>query len=223
MRLSNCRGQGVLELALFGAIFLVVAGVLISYVQRLNDQQYVKMEVFRRALQKANTYQGKKAESPGASVQMVQVEHRRHADVSGGQFGKGMTQYATSDAHVFWAIPTEGAYDSTNFSSDGAKSKDLPVAKINDDEKEISPLPNEFYVNTKMQLEYAEAKVKSESPGMIANSRQSQRKENIYTTVPGMSIAQDSYRDQDGQYRYYSDVPSSAKSEERSMSWQTAN
>jgi hypothetical protein len=221
-RLKLKRGQAILEMALFAAIIVVVLGALIAYVQRLNDQQYVKMESFRRALQKANTYQGAESESPGASVQMFQVEDRRHVDLEGG-YAKGVTQTMNADASVFWAVPTEGAYEERGGESPGDSvfPKDALVARINDDEREHEELPNEFYINSRSQLEYTEDYNKNETSSNITNDRYSRRKEILETQIPEVDIVQHSYRDPEGQYRYYSDVPSDERIVDRRMNWST--
>ncbi|MDD4900342.1 MAG: hypothetical protein PHT31_05430 [Candidatus Omnitrophica bacterium] len=217
------RGQAVAEMAIFGSIVIFVLSVLIAYVQKLNDQQLSKMESFRRALQKATTYQDTETESPGASVQYLLVQHRRHADLAGG-FGKGITVPTHSDASVYWAIPTASHYGS----SGGGASTDMQIARINDDERS-STAAGEFSINLKSGtddeagLEYNETKYKGESKGSIVNSRDSARKETVTTTFPGADIKQYSYRDPSGQYRYYSEVPSSARRVQKRMQWQTAH
>ncbi|MDD2752590.1 MAG: hypothetical protein PHN59_05620 [Candidatus Omnitrophica bacterium] len=217
------RGQAAAEMAIFGSIILFVLSVLIAYVQKLNDQQLSKMESFRRALQKATTYQDEESESPGASVQYFLVQNRRHADLTGG-FGKGVTETLHSDASVYWAIPTASHYGSSGQGS----SIDLQLARINDDEK-ASTLNKEFSINLQSGtddepgLEYNEIKFKGENTGSITNNRNSERKETIITTLPGINIKQYSYRDPSGQYRYYSDVPGSARKVQKRMQWQTAH
>ena len=224
----NKKGQAAAEMAIFGSIVIFVLSVLIAYVQKLNDQQLSKMESFRQALQKANTYQGKETESPGASVQYFLAQNRRHADLAGG-FGKGVTESVNSDASVYWAIPTASHYGS----SGGGTSTDLRLAKINDDQKQGN-LGNdskgaEFFVNLKSGnsdapgLEYNETKYKGEGAAGITNTRNSGRKETIATTLPSVNVTQYSYRDPSGQYRYYSEVPSYARKVEKRMQWQTAH
>lgn len=47
------KGQAVLELAVLGSLIIMAFSVLLMYGQRFEDQQAVKMEAFRLALQKA--------------------------------------------------------------------------------------------------------------------------------------------------------------------------
>jgi hypothetical protein len=213
-------------MAVLGGIILFVLGVLISYIQKVNDQQYIKMESFRRALQKANTYQGEEGESPGASVEVVQVEDRRQLDIF-GSFGKGITQTQSNDASVFWAVPTEGFY--SGGAAEGSVPQDIVTAKINDDEQKIEELPREFYIDKQSGefseenpgLAFQERKIKLEAPGIMLNLRDSVRKEQLSTDIAGNQITQYSYRDPEGQYRYYSEVPEPAREVRRQVQWFT--
>lgn len=215
MKFLNKRAQAVAEMAIFGSVVLVLVGVVISYVQKLNDQQCLEMESFRRSLQRANTFQSEESESPGASVQMVQIENTRQADIM-GEFAKGTTQTQDNQTNVFWAVPTEGAYYN---SGEEALPKDLVLGRINEDEQEVDPFPLEFYVNSSSDIAFAEDAVKSENPGSIDNARFSDRQEILLTQIPGMGVAQNSYRNPDKQYRYYSDAPGRAVG--RGMRWST--
>lgn len=226
---GNQKGQAAIEMAVLGGIILFVLGVLISYIQKTNDQQYVKMESFRRALQKANTYQGEEAESPGASVQVVQVEDRRQADIFGG-FGKGMAQMQNNDASVFWAVPTEGFYTGSGPSEESVP-QDIVASRINDDELNTGELPTEFYIDQQSGdlnqgipgLTFQERKIKLEAGSLMLNLRDSVRKEQLSTEMAGNLIIQDSYRDPEGQYRYYSEVPEPAQETRRQVQWLTSD
>src|SRR3989338_6091856 len=103
----NKKGQAVAEMALFGSLVLMIFAVLLSYIQRANEQQYVQMEAFRRALEKGNTYQGADSEGAGASVQLTLIENRRVADIQAG-FRKGSGQTFNASSNVFWAVPKVG-------------------------------------------------------------------------------------------------------------------
>ena len=123
MRCRSDKGQAIMELAIFGAIILMVFGILLSYMQRFNDQQYAQMEVFRRSLEKGCTYLGKDSKGQGASVQYTLLEDRHHANLSGG-FDKGNTETVSASANVFWAVPAVNNPDSAS----------LIIFKINEDE-----------------------------------------------------------------------------------------
>ncbi|MBP7215884.1 MAG: hypothetical protein KBA46_01220 [Candidatus Omnitrophica bacterium] len=141
------KGQAVVELAIFGSVILFAFGMLLSYSQRQNDMQYVQMEAFRRALQKACqgpvlTEQTFDFENPsiggglggiidlimpgkGASVQYTVLQNRRYADLS-GDFGKGSPQTVSASSNVFWAVP---------FVGEGSES--LTAIKINEDRAKV--------------------------------------------------------------------------------------
>ena len=104
---NHKKGQAVVEMALFGSLIILVLGVFLSYVQRLNDQHYVQMEAFRRALYKACTYQGEESEGAGGSVQLTMMQNRRHIDLQAG-YRKGSPQSLGGSASVFWAVPKVG-------------------------------------------------------------------------------------------------------------------
>lgn len=145
---NNKKGQTVLELGIFGSIILLVFGVMLSYIQRENDQQYVQMEAFRRALQKANmgavgleqTFRIDSIEDigqliqdlfknpfdmlfpgKGAAVQYTVVQNRRYVD-TGNDFQKRSPQMLSASSSVYWAVPYVGK-PATN----------LSTFKINDD------------------------------------------------------------------------------------------
>lgn len=123
MRNYNHKAQAVVELAIFGSIILLVFGTLLSFMQRFNDQQYVQMEAFRRALEKGCTYLGETSEGAGASVQYTLITDRRHVELSGG-FRKGSPTTLSASSNVFWAVPKAGA-----------QSESLIVYRINEDEQ----------------------------------------------------------------------------------------
>lgn len=119
------KGQAIVELAIFGSLILFLFGALLSYLQRMNDQQYAEMEAFRRALQKACTYQGESSEGAGASVQYTLMQNRRLVDLTSG-FRKGSPSSVSYSANVFWAVPK---------SDKDSEAESLIVYRINDDEK----------------------------------------------------------------------------------------
>lgn len=116
------KGQAVVEMAIFGSILLLLFGTLLSYLQRSNDQQYIQMEAFRRALEKGCTY-GSESDGAGASVQLTLIQNRRHTDLS-GEFYKGSPQSLSASSNVFWAVPKV----------QGDESPNLIVFRVNEDE-----------------------------------------------------------------------------------------
>lgn len=222
---KNNRGQAMVELAVYGGLILFVLAAFLSYVQHVNDKQYLKMDTFRRALQRANTSQSQESESPGASVQMVHVQDRVHADVL-KEFARGTTQEFDNDANVFWAVPTAGAYANGTGPTSGAgegtgNPKDLILGRINDDEQETEEYPREFYVDSESKLDYYDESTGNESGASISSEHRTARKETLTTTMPGMTQEQYSYRDPQKQYRYYSEVPGDNRTVKRAKQWQT--
>lgn len=133
MRCANKKGQGVLELSLFSVIILIVLGSILGFIQQMNDQQYVQMEAFRRALQKGggsmNTlFQG----GAGAAVNMTVVQHRRNIDLS--FFKKGQLSPVSASSSILWSIPEVG----------GARPQNLVVYRINEDEPIIPQAVGSF-------------------------------------------------------------------------------
>ena len=92
------RAQTVLEFGLFGAIIIVVFGVILSYSQRLNDRQYTLMKNFRNAL--------KKAHDGNAVVSYTSLEDRFHVNVNSPFEGSRATISASNQ--VYWAVPEVG-------------------------------------------------------------------------------------------------------------------
>ena len=120
---NNKKGQSIVEFAVLGSIIIAIFGMLLGFMQRLNDSQYTEMEAFRRALEKACTYKGPGVTGAGASVQLTLMQNRLHADTS-GNFMKGSAAQAGYSSNVFWAVPKVGS-----------QPKSIFVYRINEDEK----------------------------------------------------------------------------------------
>lgn len=197
---ANQKGQAVAEMALFGSLVLIIFSTLLSSLQRDNDQQYVRMEAFRRALEKGCTYFGLDSESGGASVQLVLLENRRHSDISSG-YRKGSPQTLSASASVFWAVPKLGS-----------NAENVLVYRINEDQTEFpydsGAAPNTGNLTTETQTTFNEAIAKNETPGGITNTAVSTIQETVTTTIPYegggpfLELTQGLYRDTDGQYKY---------------------
>ena len=214
IKMNYSRGQAMVEFAILGSIVLVILGMLLSYLQRMDDQQYGQMESFRRALQKSNTYQGDESEGAGASVQLTMIEHRRQAALGTG-FGKGSLSSTNSSANVFWAIPKVGA-----------QPENQVIFRINDNEYKPEDDPKDFKgsddIKSTVTSDFDETSRKIETPAQISNTRKSNLTETIEMTlmdkdnkpielldekgepVTGGVIKQGAYRDSTGQYRFNS-------------------
>ncbi len=238
---KNKSGQSVMELAIFGSLVLFLFALLLSYMQRLNDQQYVKMEAFRRALEKACTYQGETSEGAGASVQYTMLETRRHTDLNSG-FRKGSPSTTGHSASVFWAIPKLGA-----------QADNLTVYKIHENEREwkykdlvADPKKNSLRIEDTEVItdtEFEETIDKQEDASSITNTRNSKLKDTITTKInytirkkdsdddpdndeivegPNelWNVTQGGYLDADGQYKYSQQAVDNVV--ERGKIWQTS-
>jgi hypothetical protein len=174
-KVSQKSGQAIVELAIFGSLIIVVFGSFLSYIQRANDQQYVQMEAFRRALERSETYKVGSA-NPGASVQFTLIQTRRHVDTS-GSFNKRTAQTMSASSNVFWAVPESGE-----------SSKSLTVYRVNEDQKEELQADNQTFSTDSPTFAsntiFSETNTKQESSSGIRNQRTSDLQDTVTTTIP---------------------------------------
>lgn len=193
---ANKKGQAVAEMAIFGTLILLVFGVLLSFMQQLNDRQYTQMEAFRRALERVNSYTSDAEDGSGASVQYTLAQNRHQINLAGGyKQGSNVTQ--TGSANVYWAIPK---------AAKGSSAESLLVFRINEDVGEfkyndkisgherIDPetgaeRPTYWVLetenmNTDSDTRFRETNVKSEDTYAITNKRTSRLRDDITTIVP---------------------------------------
>lgn len=193
---TNKKGQAVAEMAIFGTLILLIFGVLISFIQQLNDRQYTQMEAFRRALEKANSYTSDAEDGAGASVQYTLAQNRHQINLMGGyRQGSNVTQVGS--ANVYWAIPK---------SEKGSSAESLLVFRINEDEGQFEY--NDFIPEAHRRIDadgeerptywvlqtenmatesdtlFSETNVKTEDTFAITNKRTSRLKDDIVTAVP---------------------------------------
>jgi hypothetical protein len=248
MRLRTQKGQSVVELAIMGGIILMLFGIILSHIQRLNDQQYVEMETFRRALEKANTYRGVNSEGAGASVQLTQMQNRRHSDLS-PEFRKGSPSSAGHSANVFWAVPKVGEEPDNlivykiNEDEEVFKYNDL-VPKVEVDKGEEQPYSFRIETTTvDSDTDFTETTRKQETPGALTTTRESSLEDVVNTRITYTVRIKDNdnnpdndpilkgplelvdktqwlYRDaKDGQYKYSEQA--TGNTVERGRSWTT--
>lgn len=223
--IKNKKAQAVAEMAVFGSIILFIFGVLLSQLQRLNDQQYVQMEAFRRALEKANSGFDRDVNSTnstvipgdgaGASVQYSFTENRKHSDLQGG-YRKGNTQTVSASSSVFWAVPKVGK-----------QSESLMVYKVNEDEnvwnyRDFVPEEHDKFddegkkrqrywefqpmdLSSDSEAYFNENVTKQESPAGITNRVTSEISERVHTRIPYRVVE----RDKDDE-NYEVEVPGTA-------------
>lgn len=203
----------MLEMAIFGSLILLVFGVLLSYLQRQNDQQYVEMETFRRSLQKGNSYQGQGPDGAGASVQLTLLEDRINVAAQGG-FRKGSPSTVNTSSSVFWAVPESGE-----------KPDNLIVYRINEDESPALATGTQVEgITSSSDTTFSENLVKTESPQQITTLRESDLSNVITHQVlgeggaPVWQVTQGLYKDADGQYRYGSTATGNVVHSEREWS-----
>ncbi|MDD5431577.1 MAG: hypothetical protein PHO70_01100 [Candidatus Omnitrophica bacterium] len=209
---GNNRGQAVLEMSIFAVVLFMVLGGLISYIQQLNDQQYVQMETFRRALQTAGgsfpqSYLPEAlggGKGAGAAVNYVLVQHRRYTDFS-DFFRKGQLVPVSGNASIYWAIPAIGV----------TKPQDRLIYRINDDEPLLPQIVNDVMgelkdsipsidipilgessitvgvadIKTDVSTDFKERDIKQESINSIITTKKSTLKDTIrtsfgYTVIP---------------------------------------
>ena len=240
--LNRKKGQVIAELAIFASVIILIFGYLLSYLQRSNDQQYVQMEAFRRALERACTYQGEESEGAGGSVQLTLIENRRHVDLSSG-YMKGSSQTFSGSSSVFWAVPKVGQDPESvtlyriNEDEYEAKYRDF----ISEDEEEDKTFQVEEPV-IDSTLTFNETATKEETPEGIVNTDISQLSHNITTNLTYTIRAKDDdsdpdndtileestfwnvtqglYRAPDGQYKYSQQAVDNVV--ERGKIWQTS-
>ncbi len=97
-KMRSKKAQAVLEIGLLGSLILIVFSLLIGYIQRLNDDQYVLMNNFRSAL--------KKAHDDNSVVSYTTLEDRRHIDTNSPLQGKRAS--LSSSNYIHWAVPATG-------------------------------------------------------------------------------------------------------------------
>jgi hypothetical protein len=209
----NNKGQAIAELAIFGSLLLFLFGVFLSYAQRLNDQQYVQMETFRRTLEKACTTVGTSSEGAGASAQMTLIQHRRNVGVTGG-FRNGNASTASASSSVFWAVPRTGRVPENRL-----------FYRINDEESGNMDGEKIEDINISSESNYGERLRKQETPVEITTYRQADQTETITTSLvteagtPVWEVTQGLYKDDTGQYRYNSAAAGTPVTESRK--WET--
>lgn len=202
INIGNEEGQAMMELAVFGSIVLIVFGILLAYMQQFNNQQYVAMETFRRALEKAYNAPSTSG-GAGASVQYTNMQTRRQIDLS-GPFRKGAPSTISASANVFWAIPKVDK---------DAEPENLIVIRVNEDEKQdryrnyvAKPAKNDEEETSSFRTEEAQTSVensiterisKNEDPISISNTKSSNMTETLKTVIPYVVTKKEAVDDYD--------------------------
>ena len=96
------KAQAAAEMAIFGTLILILFSTILTYGQRFDFRQKVKMEAFRRALQESY-YRN-------AGVSYSYKRHSRLTDLFSG-FGQGQQKDAQASASVMWVKGMPGVQD----------------------------------------------------------------------------------------------------------------
>jgi hypothetical protein len=172
-------GQAAVELAIFGTLILLAFSVLLMYGQNLDNQQQVKMEAFRRALQKSYERNG--------SVSYTLKKEGRAFNLFSG-YAQGQPATSGSTASVLWqkgqpggqgTTKSEGyAYNAINDVEIGslADGTGLPrypkrTININGTEQTTYVTPSTYLEDQVRSETYDSQVTKDESSGRIVNTR----------------------------------------------------
>ena len=189
---NNKKAQAAVELAIFGSLILLAFSVVLMYGQRLDTQQHVKMEAFRRALQKAYERNG--------SVSYTLKKEGRSFNLFGG-FGQGQPSTESATASVMWQKGMPGpqgnkegesyAYYRINEQEIGDKGDGTGLPRYPRPQKDINGHDTTVWVTPSIWTEdnlrsevYSSGVEKKESPqGGIINTRVSDLQDTIQTTL----------------------------------------
>jgi guanyl-specific ribonuclease Sa len=186
------RSQGIVEAGIFGTVVLVAFAFLITFVQKMNGEQYTLMENFRQSL--------KKSHDSNKVISHVTLDDSRQADLEAPARRQKIMRSASG--YVHWAIPSVNRVTTTiqlqdspverSWVSDESESggghwyyhqgvqfrideendpKRKFVYYINSRDEELSPDANVNAVNTEYVTEIAEEFVVAESPSAISTNR----------------------------------------------------
>lgn len=136
------KSQAILEMAIFGSIILMMTSTLLSYTQRMNNQQYLSHEAFRLALEKAR--------DNNASVSYTIFENKRNTSIFSPL--KGDKGQLSASAVVYWGVPELGytAVKETwyKFNEDEVRIEHDPSIKSEDVEEDKDETETEIDIST---------------------------------------------------------------------------
>jgi len=105
MFLKSKKGQSALEIAILGSLILICFSYILSYGQRLNFEQQLRMEAFRKAIQRSYY--------KNAPVSYTLYRDSRFADLFSG-YGRGQPTASSATAAVMWTKGMAGIQNNTN-------------------------------------------------------------------------------------------------------------
>lgn len=121
------KAQALTEMAIFGTLILLCLYYLLSYLQRLNERQYVAQEAFRSALARAH-------DGGVGSVSYSVFSNRRSTSINAPVIGE--RGQASGSAQIYWGTPPI-SYSETGEVTTGDLSS-LNYYKFNSDIRELS-------------------------------------------------------------------------------------
>ncbi|MBP7087751.1 MAG: hypothetical protein KBB01_00485 [Candidatus Omnitrophica bacterium] len=132
MRSIHKRAQGLVEAGLFGVVILIAFGFLVTFIQKMNSEQYTLMENFRRSL--------KKSHDRNVILSHDSINDSRKADVEVPLRGEKILRSASG--YVHWAVPLITKYtkvestDQWRFGATGG-TLDIYTDEENDPERKF--------------------------------------------------------------------------------------
>ncbi|MBM3248813.1 MAG: hypothetical protein FJZ10_05300 [Candidatus Omnitrophica bacterium] len=100
----SLTGQAALEVAILGSLILVVLSTLLTYGQRFDAQQDMKMEAFRKALNRSY--------ARNAAVSYTLNKDKRYYNLMAG-YGEGQPSRLSASASVMWQKGAAGCREGT--------------------------------------------------------------------------------------------------------------
>ncbi len=121
------KAQALTEMAIFGTLILLCFYYLLTYIQRMNETQYVTQEAFRNALERAS-------DSSVGSVSYVNFSNKRQANLYSPVVGE--RSQISGSGQIYWGTPPitytdEGAVETGELAAHA-------YYKFNKDERELS-------------------------------------------------------------------------------------
>jgi len=93
---KNKAAQAMMEMAVLAPLLVMAVGIVVTYIAKLNGDQYQLMQAFRRAL--------KKSHDDNKAVAYGTWDDRRQADASNPIIGQKIA--SSGSGAVMWAIPS---------------------------------------------------------------------------------------------------------------------
>jgi hypothetical protein len=169
----NRLGQATTELAVLGAILLIILASLLKYGQIMARQQELQMSTFRRALSKID-----QAYDAGIGrVTYSTIEDSRLVDVFSKHYDGNQRLRLSASSSVFWdndVYAIDGAADGKFFYSINEEEMELPGGSATVEDVETIPF---------VQTHGATDVIQFDGSGASSYSRQGSATETVTTTL----------------------------------------